>query len=135
MAFDAKAFGAAVKKLRVDSDLTQAELAGKMGLTQAAVVVIEQGKRRVSMETLDKLAEALNVPAECLSVLAFRPMSDVKEVAELSQSLKRLILAVVDARQSTIRKNVSPRVLGVRSKSVRLANTAKSRKKLAVRVS
>ena len=57
MAFDAKQFGTAVKTLRVGSGFTQAELGQKMGLTQAAVVMIEQGKRGVSMETLDKFAQ------------------------------------------------------------------------------
>ena len=127
MAFDAKQFGTAIKKLRVGSGFTQAELGQKMGLTQAAVVLIEQGKRGVSMETLDKLGKALKVPSECLSVLAFRTMSNSKELAAFSQSLQKLIFTVVDARHSMTKRTVSASPPRVRSKPLKAANRAKVR--------
>ena len=132
MAFDAKQFGTAVKTLRVNSGLTQTELGQKMGFTQAAVVMIEQGKRGVSMETIDKLGKAFDVPAECLSILAFRPISDAKGIADLSQSLQRLIVALVDARRSTTKVSERPSSSSsVRLKTTKVANAAKVRKGLA----
>ena len=131
MAFDAQKLGAAVKKMRVGAGYTQAELGQKMGLTQAAVVMIEQGKRGVSMETLDKLGKALNVPAECLSILAFRSMSNAKEIADLSQSLQKLIIAVVDARTSTTKQNERAAPSRVRSKPPKAASKPKARKRVA----
>ena len=131
MAFDAQKLGSAVKKLRLGSGYTQAELGQQMGLTQAAVVMIEQGKRGVSMETLDKLGKALNVPAECLSILAFRSISNAKEIADLSQSLQKLIFAVVDARSSTTKQTKSASPSRVRSKPPKAASRPKARKRVA----
>ena len=131
MAFDAKQFGTAIRKLRVDLGLTQSELSQKMGLTQAAVVMIEQGKRGVSMETIDSLGRALNVPAECLSVLAFRPMSNSKELADFGQSLKKLILAVVDARNSMTKQTAIASPARVRSKPVKATTRTKVRSRMA----
>lgn len=101
MAFDVKKFGAAIRTLREGSGLSQANLADQAGLTQAAVALIEQGKRSVSMETLDALGQALNVPAECLSILAFRAMAKQKDITDLASSLQNLILATVEARSTT----------------------------------
>ena len=103
MAFDAKKFGAALRALRESSGTSQAALAELAGLSQAAIAMIEQGKRVASMEALSSLGEALNVPAECLSILGFRSVSNDRDVAELTQSLKKLIVATVAARSATRR--------------------------------
>lgn len=103
MAFDAKKFGAALRALRESSGTSQAALAERAGLSQAAVAMIEQGKRVASMQALSSLGAALNVPAECLSILGFRSVSNARDVAELTQSLKNLIVATVAARTATQR--------------------------------
>ncbi len=54
-----------LKRLRILSALTQAELAQKAGLTPAAVARIERNEAEPRMTTLRKLAETLGVdPAE-----------------------------------------------------------------------
>jgi transcriptional regulator with XRE-family HTH domain len=53
---------ARVKALRVRRKLTQAELARKIGVTEAYVSMIESGARRTpSLTTLKRLARALGV--------------------------------------------------------------------------
>ena len=47
--------------------LTQAELARKAGLHRAQVHDIESGKRRGSVDTLKKIAEALRVPLDLIA--------------------------------------------------------------------
>ncbi len=133
MAFDKKQFGTAVKKLRVGLGLTQTELGHEIGLTQTAVAMIEQGERAVSMETLGKLGGALDVPSECLSILAFRPLSKLKEIDELTQSLKRLILATVDARTSTTKLNATKRSSGLKLKTLKVGKSLKVGKVVAIR--
>lgn len=103
MAFDATKFGAALRALRESSGTSQATLAERAGLTQAAIAMIEQGKRTVSMEALSSLGEALNVPSECLSILGFRSVSNAKDIADLAQSLQKLIVTTVAARTATHR--------------------------------
>ena len=50
-----------LKRLRILSALTQAELAQKAGLTPAAVARIERNEAEPRMTTLRKLAEALGI--------------------------------------------------------------------------
>ena len=48
-----------VYRLRIDTGLTQAELAERMGTTQSAIARIEGGGTRPTLETLEKLARAV----------------------------------------------------------------------------
>ena len=83
------------------------------------------------METLDKLGKALNVPSECLSILAFRSISNAKEIADLSESLQKLIFALVDARTSMRKRNENVSPSRTRSKPFKTASKPKSRKRVA----
>ena len=48
-----------VYRLRTEAELTQAELAERMGTTQSAVARMEGGGTRPTLETLEKLAVAV----------------------------------------------------------------------------
>lgn len=54
-------FGQKVKLLRKDKGLSQEELAEKSSLNRPYISAIEQGKRNVSLEVMEKLAEALGI--------------------------------------------------------------------------
>ncbi|WP_194976998.1 helix-turn-helix domain-containing protein [Aquiflexum lacus] len=54
-------FGIRLKTLRKEKGLSQEELAERSGLNRPYISGIEQGKRNVSLEVMDKLAEALKV--------------------------------------------------------------------------
>lgn len=54
-------FGNRLKSLRKEKALSQEELALKSGLNRPYISGIEQGKRNVSLEVMEKLAEALGV--------------------------------------------------------------------------
>lgn len=54
-------FGLRVKSLRKNNGMSQNELAEKSGLNRPYISGIEQGKRNVSLEVIEKLAEALEV--------------------------------------------------------------------------
>lgn len=60
----ATTFGAWVRRRRRALDLTQAELADRIGYSTVMVRRIESGERRPSRELLDSLAEVLQVPAD-----------------------------------------------------------------------
>lgn len=53
--------GENVKKYREKSNLTQAELAEKVGIGPASVSRIERGEKRMKIETLDAFADALGI--------------------------------------------------------------------------
>ena len=54
-------FGQKVNVLRKGKGLSQEELAEKSGLNRPYISAIEQGKRNVSLEVIEKLAEALEI--------------------------------------------------------------------------
>ena len=64
-----KSFGAAVRLRRVHLSISQEELAGRAGLHRTYISDVERGARNVSLESINRLANALEVP---LSVLFAR---------------------------------------------------------------
>ncbi len=52
--------GQRIKKVREDNDLTQSELAERLGFTKATMSLIEQGERKVAVHEIEKIAEILN---------------------------------------------------------------------------
>lgn len=71
MAIDRKLLGKAIRQVRELRGLSQvslAEAAGLQGSPRNSVALIERGEQDVSMETLNALAEALDVPAACLTI-------------------------------------------------------------------
>lgn len=61
-----KPFGASVKVWRRKLGLSQEQLAGRAGLHRTYISDIERGARNVSLESIEKLAEALGVPLATL---------------------------------------------------------------------
>lgn len=56
------AFGARVKKLRLDKQLSQEKLAQTCDLDRTYISGIERGVRNVSLLNINKLAVALEIP-------------------------------------------------------------------------
>ena len=55
------AYGKAVRAIRQDKKISQEELADLSGLHRTYISDIELGKRNVSLENIDKIAQALQV--------------------------------------------------------------------------
>jgi putative transcriptional regulator len=53
-----------VRELRAQKEMTQQELADKVGVTRQTVIAIEQDKYSPSLETAFKVALVLGVPLE-----------------------------------------------------------------------
>ncbi|MFM1824441.1 MAG: XRE family transcriptional regulator [Actinobacteria bacterium] len=56
-----RAFGIALKKIRLKKKLTQEELSLQADLARAYVSELEFGKKTASIETVFKLSKALNI--------------------------------------------------------------------------
>ena len=56
-----RAFGIALKKIRLKKKLTQEELSLQTDLARAYVSELEFGKKTASIETVFKLSKALNI--------------------------------------------------------------------------
>lgn len=58
--------GDIIYQLRINKKLSQVELAKRCGVTQQAINRIEKGKVKASVETLVKLAEALDTTTDVI---------------------------------------------------------------------
>lgn len=54
--------GQNIKKIRLEKGLTQKQLAEKCGMFDSALRRIENGKQNPKIETVEKIANALNIP-------------------------------------------------------------------------
>jgi transcriptional regulator with XRE-family HTH domain len=61
-----KTLGSRIQKLRRNSNLTQEELAEKVGISRAYMGYIEQGRNTPSIEVLQKISSRLRVPLQQL---------------------------------------------------------------------
>lgn len=58
--------GKRIARVRRKADLSQEELAVKSGLSQTTIGLLEVGKRRVSLKTLQRIASALGAKVKDL---------------------------------------------------------------------
>jgi len=70
--------GALIKEYRKKKGLTQGELGEKVGVTASAIMRYEQGKRGLNLETINRIASALDVDPYCLMSfeMANKPFMD-----------------------------------------------------------
>lgn len=83
-------FGRALKKRRLAANLTQDDLAARVGLGRTSITNIEKGRQQVSLWLFSQLADA--VGADPLSLLPGRPVlvADVELPPELATAIASL---------------------------------------------
>lgn len=77
------AFRELVYQLRVDADLTQVELARRMGTTQSAIARMESGGTRPTLETLERVAGAVG---QELAVVVGARLIENRSIAKMVRS-------------------------------------------------
>jgi transcriptional regulator with XRE-family HTH domain len=91
-----------VRRLRHAADLSQTALSEKSGVSRRMLVAIEAGEKNVSLSTLDRVAEALDVAfSDLIQAPDVRDHSRINELAwagEISGS-KAILLARATARR------------------------------------
>jgi transcriptional regulator with XRE-family HTH domain len=101
MAINQKLLGKSIRQVRELRGLSQAALAELAGVRGNSVALIERGERGVSLDLLNELANALNVPAACLTMLGTSEIAGDANSKSFVASLQKLILATIVA-QATI---------------------------------
>ena len=67
-----EAFGNKVKELRNGAMLSQVELAKRSGIERAQISKIEKGTVNVTLETIDKISKAMDVPVGKLMEIEYK---------------------------------------------------------------
>ena len=98
MAIERRLLGKAIRKVRQLRGLSQVALAGQAGLRGNSLALIERGQRGDSLESLNALADALDVPAACLTVLGTSKIAGDRSSTTLVRKLQKLIVATVSAQ-------------------------------------
>ncbi len=69
MQFDNLAVGKAIRKRRLKRRLSQETLSGLAGIARTHLTMIENGTKQANLETVWKIAQALDLPASELVAL------------------------------------------------------------------
>ena len=99
MRIDKKLMGQAIAKLRTMRGLTQHELNEMCEMS--TISHIEQGLNTVSFNSLNKIAEALEVPAACITLLG----SNIGKDDKLMLSLRSLALKTIEFNEQIPQSN------------------------------
>lgn len=90
-------YSRAIRVARSLADISQNELAKRISLDPSLVSMLESGRRKPSLQTLEKIAEVLDIPFHLFTLLASEP-SDLKDadpaaVHRLAEGLSKLLLS------------------------------------------
>ena len=61
MPYNRKAFGIVISKLRVQKSLTQEQMCKHAGIARSHLVALENGEKIARLDTMWRIAEALNI--------------------------------------------------------------------------
>jgi len=89
-------YSKAIRTARALADISQRELAKRVLIDASLVSMIESGKRKPSLETLEKIAAALGLPFHLFTLLASEPQdlkgADSQTIQRLAVGLTKLLL-------------------------------------------
>ena len=70
MPYNNKAFGVVISRLRIQKRMTQEAMSGLAGIARSHLVMLENGRKTVRLDTLWRIADALDVsPAELVCLV------------------------------------------------------------------
>jgi transcriptional regulator with XRE-family HTH domain len=109
-------YARALRISRAVTGLQQKDIAERSGIGSSHISLIESGKRKPSVETLDKLSRALGMPGHLFMLLAAEPkdlkISDPSEMQDAAESLARLLFHNGSKpRRESARRSSKPRPL------------------------
>jgi transcriptional regulator with XRE-family HTH domain len=98
-------YGKAIRILRAFTDMSQRQLAERVGADPSLISMLEAGKRQPSRDTMEKISSGLNVPLHLFILLATQA-DDTKSVnaanlQQLATELARLLLVKDDDGKSS----------------------------------
>jgi transcriptional regulator with XRE-family HTH domain len=93
-------YSKAIRTARALADISQRELAKRVSIDASLVSMVESGKRKPSLDTLEKIAAALGLPFHLFTLLASEPEdlkgADPQGIQQLAVGLTKLLLGGED---------------------------------------
>lgn len=99
---DYKALGKRIRAQRKLLGISQDELAAMAGISYSFIGLIERGDRKLSLETLVKISEALNISCDTLLQDSLKVSRSV-EITGMNERSRKLLNEIADV----LRENVS----------------------------
>jgi transcriptional regulator with XRE-family HTH domain len=118
MKIDTAQLGMAIRQIRDLRGYTQGALGDKSGLRGNTIALIERGERGVSLDALNALAEALEVPAACLTMLGTSSIKGDSKDIGLVKSMQELILSTIVAQSRFQEKEKAERANQAKVESI-----------------
>jgi transcriptional regulator with XRE-family HTH domain len=94
MHYDMKRMGRVIRKARENKSITQAALAEKIEVSIRTIIAVENGQRNPTIDTLYRLIQTLDIPAD----LIFRP-DDMPATPEQEQFIREYLSAAEQAQR------------------------------------
>jgi transcriptional regulator with XRE-family HTH domain len=89
-------YAKAIRIARALVDMSQRELAKRVSVDASLISMIESGKRKPSVETLENISEALGLPFHLFALLGAEPRDgtskNATEIEQLGVALTKLLL-------------------------------------------
>jgi transcriptional regulator with XRE-family HTH domain len=115
-------YSKAIRVARALADVPQRELARRVGIDASLVSMLESGKRKPSLGTLEKIAAALGIPFHLFTLLGSEPEdvrgADADVFHQLAMGLTKLLLGG-EEDEAGRRRTSSPRAPHSEPKSAR----------------
>ena len=76
MPYNSRSFGIVISRLRTERGLSQEQMSGLAGISRSHLAMLENGKKTVRLDTLWKIADALEMSAGVLVTLTEQEKPD-----------------------------------------------------------
>jgi transcriptional regulator with XRE-family HTH domain len=97
MKIDPARLGKVLREVRLSKKMSLRKTAAMAGVSETYLCLLEKGERGASLETLNTLAEVLDVPAVLLTFLCTEPKQNGR-FNKLVQSTQSAIRAAIEAQ-------------------------------------
>lgn len=97
--------GGILKHFRIAAKIKQKDIAKRLGISPAYLSLVESTERDISLELLEKYANALDVPVEFLMLQAREPKNLNGEQMEVFNQIRKLLFEFQELRSNRDKKS------------------------------